>query len=133
MEASRDSSVFTGLVPPIVSFSRYKFLTTLPQFSKVLDNDFLTTLAVRVPQSLCKQWICWTESCVSTNCCSDSMARNLVFIFWLVSVHVLIVVPCIRFTYMKCLMDESLPLSVAVLKQTVVPVLIRSSAALFLL
>lgn len=55
------------------------------------------------------------------------------FIFWLVSVHVLIVVPCIRFTYMKCLMDESLPLSVAVLKQTVVPVLIRSSAALFLL
>lgn len=56
-----------------------------------------------------------------------------VFIFWLVSVHVLIVVPCIRFTYMKCLMDESLPLSVAVLKQTVVPVLIRSSAALFLL
>lgn len=55
MEASRDSSVFTGLVPPIVSFSRYKFLTTLPQFSKVLDNDFLTTLAVRVPQSVCKQ------------------------------------------------------------------------------
>lgn len=130
IEEARNSWVFTGLqVPPNVSFSRYKFFTTLPQFSTVLGQHFFDN-----------------PSCPSATVCmyvySESVGQSLVFpliaagtrwavilclFFWLVLVLVLIVVhvPCIWITVVNysvyvCDSDrfEFLSVSIRVLKHT---------------
>lgn len=67
------------------------------QFS---DNIFLTTLAVRVPQSVCMYTVNLLDSLVFPLIAAVTQWPGILCLFfWLVSVLVLIVVPCIRIIY----------------------------------
>lgn len=84
-------------------------------------TTFLTTLAVRVPQSVCMYTVNLLDSLVFPLIAAVTQwAGILCLFFWLVSVLVLIVVPCIRISYIYRLIDrfEVVSVNIRVLKHT---------------